>query len=120
MLIVYDGPHDAVAVPALDLVAERGVPVEIDPDGVDVATELIKQACWSQVQPAPPEPEAAPGYDAWGVAQLRAELGRRGLHTQGYRQQLITRLVQHDADNTSTDPTADAADGDELDQTKED
>lgn len=51
MLIVYEGPSDAVEVPALGLIAERGVPVEVDPDGVEVAKELITQECWSEVKP---------------------------------------------------------------------
>lgn len=51
MLIVYEGPIDAVEVPALGLIAERGVPVEVDTDLVDEAKKLLEQGCWSEVKP---------------------------------------------------------------------
>jgi hypothetical protein len=41
--VIYDGPHDAVEVPAADLVAERGKPVDV-PTGI--ADALLQQDCW--------------------------------------------------------------------------
>lgn len=45
--VVYDGPHQAVEVPAADVVVDRGVPVDL-PD--HIADRLLEQADW---KPAP-------------------------------------------------------------------
>lgn len=48
MFVVYRGPSDAVEVPALNVVARRGEPMEV-PD--EVATELLRQDCWQPDKP---------------------------------------------------------------------
>lgn len=45
--VVYDGPHQAVEVPAADVVVDRRVPVDL-PD--HIADRLLEQADW---KPAP-------------------------------------------------------------------
>lgn len=41
MKLVYDGPHDAVEVPAAGVVAERGKPVEI-PDDITIVVGVTE------------------------------------------------------------------------------
>lgn len=53
MFVVYEGPIDAVEVPALNVVAGRGEPVEV-PDN-DASRELLKQDCWKQVTVSKPD-----------------------------------------------------------------
>jgi hypothetical protein len=43
--LVYDGPHDAVEVPAAGVVAERGKAVEV---ADDVAADLLEQDTWKK------------------------------------------------------------------------
>ncbi|RKT49359.1 SAP domain-containing protein [Saccharothrix australiensis] len=105
MLVRYDGPHEAVEVPAAGLIVARGDTVEV-PDAL--GARLVEQAGWTD----PPAQPATPGYAAMQVAQLRAELDRHGLPTDGHRQALVARLSEHDAqaadvDGRDTDRSAD-------------
>ena len=43
MLLVYEGPHDAVEVPDAELICVRGEPIEVPED---VAKRLLHQHTW--------------------------------------------------------------------------
>lgn len=49
MQLTYVGPCAAVEVPELGIVAERGVPVEVEDK---VAKSLLQQDTWSEHKPA--------------------------------------------------------------------
>lgn len=46
--VQYDGPHAEVEVPDAGIVAQRGVPVEVDEA---VAKRLLEQETWSEPKP---------------------------------------------------------------------
>lgn len=45
MRVIYEGPCASVEVPALGIVAERGVPVEVEDE--KVAKALLEQGTWT-------------------------------------------------------------------------
>jgi len=49
MLLTYSGPHDEVVVPAADVLARRGEPVEIEDE--DLAKSLLDQDTWTAAKP---------------------------------------------------------------------
>lgn len=55
MHLIYQGPHQAVEVPALRRVVDRGEPVDVDDE---LATRLLEQEHWTEA-PAAPRPAAA-------------------------------------------------------------
>lgn len=69
MRVTYNGPHDGVEIPSLEVVVERGE--SIDVLNPDLAAQLIEQACWDA---APADVLAWVGKDAArAAAMLRAE-----------------------------------------------
>lgn len=61
MRVVYGGPSQAVEVPDLGAVVERGVPTEV-PDSL--GARLVEQACWTEPDPKPAAKAARTGKEA--------------------------------------------------------
>lgn len=50
MRLIYNGTHDEVEVPAVGIVATRGVPVEVEDEAAEA---LLRQDVWSRAKAAP-------------------------------------------------------------------
>ena len=100
-LMELDGAVPNVVIMALAYVTERRVKPKLKPDTYrQMTTDQFIRHLYARF-----EFEASDSnYDQWSVADLKDELGRRGLDQSGKKQELVDRL--HESDEVEDeDPT---------------
>ncbi len=139
MLCSYQGPHDAVRIDAANVVAHRGVPVEIPDEIAGTAPTgkpgtdrhrpgagLLATAHWIPVRSDRPDPElvTAAGLVAWAAADpagrvkaaVDIERARPNVRTSVVTalEALLTSESSAEADSSSPTPAEPAAEPEEA------